>query len=68
MIFGAGLNDVIGHFAALRGGNIGNEHILGPSYIFLVLQFFVDALPHVLNDNYVGRCENTHRKRGHHNR
>jgi len=49
MIFGAGLHDVIGHFAALRGGNIGNEHLLGPSYIFLVLQFFVDALPHVMN-------------------
>jgi len=49
MIFGAGFKSMLDLFAALRSGNIGNEHLPGPSYIFLVLQFAVDALPHALS-------------------
>jgi len=40
---------LLGSVAALRVGNVGNEHLLGASYAFLVLQFIVDALPYALN-------------------
>lgn len=43
--FGALLDSIL----ALRAGNSGNEHLLGVSYVFLVLQFIVDALPYVLD-------------------
>lgn len=49
VIFGACLNDLLNSITALRSGNIGNEHLLGPSYVFLVLQFAVDALPYIFN-------------------
>ena len=48
-IFGAGFNGLLSSIAELRAGNVGNEHLLGASYIFLVLQFVVDALPCVFN-------------------
>ncbi len=49
VIFGACFNDLLDSIAALRAGNTGNEHLLGVSYAFLVLQYAVDALPYVFN-------------------
>jgi len=49
LIFGACFNVLLNSIMALQAGNIGNEHLLGASYIFLVLQFVVDALPYALN-------------------
>jgi len=40
---------LLGSIAELRAGNIGNEHLLGVSYVFLVLQFAVDAMPYAFN-------------------
>jgi len=48
-IFGTGFNGLLNSIAELRAGNVGNEYLLGASYIFLVLQFVVDALPGVFN-------------------
>jgi hypothetical protein len=49
VIFGACFNDLLNSITTLRLGNIGNEHLLNASYVFLVLQFTVDALPYVFN-------------------
>lgn len=49
LAFGASFNKLQGSIAALRAGNVGNEHVLGASYIFLVLQFIIDALPYILD-------------------
>lgn len=49
MIFGACFNGLLDSIASLRAGNAGNEHLLGASYVFLVLQFIVDALPYAFN-------------------
>jgi hypothetical protein len=49
VIFGACFNDLLNSITTLRSGNIGNEHLLDASYVFLVLQFTVDALPYVFN-------------------
>jgi len=49
LIFGACFNGLLNSIAALQAGNVGNEHLLGASYIFLVLQFVVDALPYAFN-------------------
>ena len=46
LIFGACFNGLLNSIAALQAGNAGNEHLLGASYVFLVLQFLVDALPY----------------------
>ena len=48
-IFGAGFNGLLNSISELRAGNAGNEHLLGTSYVFLVLQFVVGALPDVFN-------------------
>ena len=48
-IFGACFSGLLDSMAALRAGNLGNERLLGASYIFLVLQFAVNALPHAFN-------------------
>ena len=48
-IFGAGFNGLLNSIAELRAGNVGNEHLLGASYVFLVLQFVVDTLPGAFN-------------------
>lgn len=49
IIFGVGTSRLIDSFVALREGNVGNEHLLGASYVFLVLQFVVDNIPFILN-------------------
>ena len=49
MAFGYGFRSLITSVAELRAGNIGNEHLLGPSYVFLVLRYAADAAPYVLN-------------------
>lgn len=49
LAFGACFDGLINSIAALQAGNAGNEHLLGTSYVFLVVQFLVDALPFVLN-------------------
>jgi len=48
-IFGACFNGLLNSIAALQEGNVGNEHLLVASYIFLVLQFVVDSLPYAFN-------------------
>ena len=48
-VFGACFNSLLCSISALRAGNAGNEHLLGASYVFLALQFVVDALPFVFN-------------------
>jgi len=49
IVFGACFSELLTSIAVLRAGNAGNEHLLGTSYVFLVLQFVVDALPYVFN-------------------
>ena len=49
LIFGTYLGDLFNSMASLREGNTGNEYLLGTSYVFLSLQFVVNALPYVLN-------------------
>lgn len=49
LIFGVGVNGLIDSFKTLRESNAGNEHLLGASYVFLILQFVVDYVPYVLN-------------------
>ena len=49
LIFGTCFGGLLNSIAALRAGNVGNEHLLGTSYVFLALQFMVDALPNVFN-------------------
>jgi hypothetical protein len=48
-IFGACFKGLLDSMTSLQAGNAGNEHLLGASYVFLVLQFIVDALPYVYN-------------------
>jgi len=49
LVFGVGFSGLLGSITALRAGNIGNEHLLGTSYIFLVMKFIIDALPYAFN-------------------
>jgi hypothetical protein len=49
LAFGAGFGDLLGSVTSLRVGNAGNERLLGPSYVFVALQFCVNALPYVLD-------------------
>ena len=49
LAFGECFSSMLGSFSALRSGNVGSEHLLGASYIFLVLRFAVSALPHILS-------------------
>jgi hypothetical protein len=49
IIFSACLGGMLDSFTNLGSGNAGNEHLLGVSYVFLVLQFIVDALPYALS-------------------
>jgi len=48
-IFGACFGGLLDSISSLKAGNSGNEHLLGASYFFLVLQFIVDALPYVFD-------------------
>lgn len=49
LAFGSAFGELLNSFETLRAGNVGNEHTLGGSYVFLVLQYLVDALPYVLD-------------------
>lgn len=49
IIFGSGVSDLINSFKTLKAGNTGNEHLLGISYVFLVIQYIVDNIPFALN-------------------
>jgi len=49
LVSGACFGALLDSIWVLRAGNTGNEHLLGASYVFLVLQFIVDALPYVLD-------------------
>lgn len=49
LIFGVGVSSLIHSFETLREKNVGNEQLLGVSYVFLVLQFIVDNVPFVLD-------------------
>jgi len=47
--FGAQFGSLLDAYHSLRTGNVGNEHILGMSYVFLTLQYLVNVLPYLLN-------------------
>ncbi|HHY81299.1 MAG TPA: hypothetical protein GX505_01300 [Clostridiales bacterium] len=49
MFFGSSFSNLLNSIVSLRAQNIGNEHLLGVTYVFLVLQFIVDALPYILD-------------------
>ncbi|MDR0952306.1 MAG: hypothetical protein LBM18_05225 [Oscillospiraceae bacterium] len=49
MAFGGQFAALLDSIAALRAGNVGTEDTLGPSYVFLALQYAVNALPYVLD-------------------
>lgn len=49
LAFGAYFSSLMDSFDALRSGNTGNEQSLGMSYLFLVLQYVVNALPYILD-------------------
>lgn len=49
LAFGACFDDLFSSIAALKASNTNNENLLGASYICLVIQFIVDALPFVLD-------------------
>jgi hypothetical protein len=49
LAFGACFSDMLDSISSLRAGNSGNEHLLGGSLVFLVLQYAVNALPYVLD-------------------
>ena len=49
LAFGAYFSSLMDSFYALRSGNTGNEQSLGMSYLFLVLQYVVNALPYILD-------------------
>lgn len=48
-VFYGGLDGLIRACTDLRAGNKGNEHLLGFSYVFLVLQYMIDVLPYILD-------------------
>jgi len=49
LAFGVCFGSLLNSFDALRSGNTGNEHNLGISYLFLILQYVVEALPYILD-------------------
>ncbi len=49
MAFGVSLHSLVSSIASLQAGNMGNEQLLGLSYVFLGLQYLVNALPHILS-------------------
>ncbi len=48
LVFGGQFGILLDFFDSLRAGNTGNEHNLGISYIFLVLEYLVNVLPYIL--------------------
>jgi len=49
IIFSTCIGNFLDSTASLQAGNMGNEHLLGASRFFLVLQFLTDALPYVMD-------------------
>lgn len=49
MFSGFCFSSLLSSIATLRAGNTGNELLLGITYIFLVLQYIVDALPYLFD-------------------
>lgn len=49
LIFGAGVSGLVSSIQTLREGNVGNESLLGASYVFAALQYLVGALPYVFD-------------------
>ena len=48
LVFSAQFNNLLNSFEQLRTGPKGNEHLLGISYVFLVLEYSVDNIPSLL--------------------
>lgn len=48
IVFGVQFSNLLDSFEQLRADNKGNEHLLGASYVFLVLKYIVDAIPNIL--------------------
>lgn len=48
-VFGVCFGEMLNSFSTLHAGNTGSEGGLGTTYVFLVLRFFVDALPYILD-------------------
>jgi hypothetical protein len=48
IVFGVQFSNLLDSFEQLRADNKGNEHLLGASYVFLVLRYIVDAIPNLL--------------------
>lgn len=48
-VFGSCTSKLLSSITSLNAANLGNENTLGVTYVFLVLQFIVNALPYVLN-------------------
>lgn len=49
MLFGSCLSNFLNSIELLWSGNTGNEHLLGVTYVFLALQYAVDALPYIFD-------------------
>jgi hypothetical protein len=47
--FGVSFSNMLASIYSLQAGNSGNEHLLGTSYAFIVLQYVVNALPYILD-------------------
>jgi len=48
-VFGIGFGQMLASFEALRAGNVGNEHLLGITYVFITIRSIVGVLPFLLN-------------------
>jgi hypothetical protein len=48
-VFGISFGSLMNAIDALKAGNIGNEQYLGISYVFLVLQYLVSAMPYIMD-------------------
>lgn len=49
MVFGYGFEQIVTAFDILKLNNIGNEHLLGTTYFFVVLRHIVWLLPYSIN-------------------
>jgi len=49
LAFGVCFGNLLDSISSLQAGNMGNEQLLGVSYVFLIVQFIVNALPYVLD-------------------
>jgi len=48
-VCGSSFGELLSSFSVLLAGNKGSENGLGMTYVFLVLRFFVNALPYILD-------------------